>query len=645
MRQDQFLTVVGREEARRRFDEALRPAPVGIETVPLGEAHGRVLARALAAPIDVPPFDRSTVDGFAVRAADVATASETAPVRLAPTGDVVACGVAPTRAVDPGTATTIATGGPMPRGADAVVMVEQTEPDGAGGVLVRRPVASGQNMAFAGSDLAQGETVLRRGKVIGAPEIGLMAACGTGTVEVFRRPIVAVISTGDELVPPGGRLGPAAIYDTNGPIVAAAVAENGCVPLVFPIVPDDEARLRAALTEAHARADFVILSGGTSKGTGDLTARLVAGVGAPGIVVHGVAVKPGKPLCLAVADGKGLAVLPGFPTSAMFTFHEFIVPVLRRLAGLAPRREGRVEATVPVRVPSEIGRTDYVMVGLGTGADDGLVAHPVFKGSGAISAFAQADGFVAIEALADHLAAGSVAEVTLFSPEVRAPDLVIAGSHCVGLEPVVDAVIAEGFDARILALGSTGGLAAARRGECDVAPIHLLDAASGIYNQAFLDESLELVPGWRRLQGVVFRPGDRRFEGRTAAEAVAAIAEDPTALMVNRNTGAGTRLLLDGLLGGRRPDGWTNQAKSHNAVAAAVAHGRADWGMAIATVAKAYGLGFLPFADEHYDFAVVRARRDRPAVAAFLLALASAPVRERLAALGFAVARGESGSP
>jgi putative molybdopterin biosynthesis protein len=637
MRQDQFLKVVGRDEARRRFDEALRPAPLGVETVPLAESLGRVVAAPVVAPIDVPPFDRSVVDGFAVRAADLAAASDVAPIRLAPTGDVVRCGRAPSRPVGPGQATVIATGGPMPRGADAVVMVEHTEIADDGAVLVRRAAASGANMAFAGSDLARGETVLRRGVTIGASEIGLMAACGVGSVEVFRRPSVAVVSTGDELVPPGGSLPPAGIFDTNGPIVAAAIAENGCTPLIFPIVPDDEEKLAAVLAEARAQADFVVLSGGTSKGAGDLTSRLVGRLGAPGIVVHGVAVKPGKPLCLAVADGKGVVVLPGFPTSAMFTFHEFVVPVLRRLAGLPPRSEGRIRARVPIRVPSEVGRTDYVMVGLG-GDDDGrLVAHPVFKGSGAISAFAQADGFFGIEALADHLPGGSEVEVTLFSPDARAPDLVIAGSHCIGLDPVVDEVIAAGFSVRILALGSTGGLAAARRGECDLAPIHLLEAETGVWNAPFLDGTLDLVKGWRRLQGIVFRPGDPRFDGLDARTAVERAVADPSVVMVNRNAGAGTRILLDGLLGGRRPEGWTNQPKSHNAVAAAVAQGRADWGMAIESVATAYGLGFLPFADEHYDFAVVRRRADHPAVAAFLSALHRPRVEERLRAVGFRV--------
>lgn len=635
MRQDQFLTVLSRDEALARFEAALAARPVGVETVALADSLGRVVAEAIAPAIDVPPFDRSTVDGFAVRAADVAAASEAAPVELRPTGETVACGIAPTLAVAVGTATTIATGGPMPRGADAVVMVEHTEPTADGRIRIRRPVAPGQNLAFAGTDLARGEVLLRRGAVIGSREIGLMAACGIGAVAVFRRPRVAVISTGDELVPPGEPLRPAAIYDSNGPIVAAAVAENGGLPVPFGAIPDDEAKLRAALTEALAGCDAVILSGGTSKGAGDVTARLVAELGRPGIVAHGVALKPGKPLCLAVADGKPVVVLPGFPTSAMFTFHEFVVPSLRRLAGLPDRRVDTLEATVPVRVPSDLGRTEYVMVALADGPDGAPVAHPVFKGSGSISAFAQADGFVAVDALADHLAPGTRAAVTLFSPDPKLPDLVVAGSHCLGLEPVLDRVADAGFAARTLALGSLGGVQAAARGECDLAPLHLFHAETATWNRPFLADGLDLVEGWRRRQGLVFRRGDPRFEGRSLDEAVAAALADPDCLMVGRNPGAGTRILLDRLLAGRRPDGYWNQPRSHAAVATAVAGGRADWGLAIDAAARPLGLGFLPVADEHYDFAVVRARRERPAVAAFLAALASEPVRDRLRALGF----------
>jgi putative molybdopterin biosynthesis protein len=222
----------------------------------------------------------------------------------------------------------------------------------------------------------------------------------------------------------------------------------------------------------------------------------------------------------------------------------------------------------------------------------------------------------------------------LFAPSLRVPDVTIAGSHCTGLDALVSRLRERGFQARILALGSLGGLAALKRGECDLAPIHLLHE-DGRYNRGYLSEGLELVEGWRRLQGVVFRPGDARFEGRVAQDAVAAAVADPDCVMVNRNPGAGTRILLDGLLAGARPDGWWNQPKSHNAVAAAVAQGRADWGLAIAPVAQAYGLGFLPLRDEHYDFAVASAGKARPAVAAFLDILHDHALHEDLSALGF----------
>jgi len=378
----------------------------------------------------------------------------------------------------------------------------------------------------------------------------------------------------------------------------------------------------------------VILSGGTSKGAGDLTHRLVARLGEPGIVAHGVALKPGKPLCLAVCDGKPVVVLPGFPTSAMFTFHDMIAPVLRQMAGLPARTDAQVSARVPVRVASELGRTEFVMVSL-VEQDGHMKAYPSAKGSGSVTAFAQADGFFAIDALADHCDAGSEVVVTLFSPHVRKPDCVIMGSHCTGLDAVVGRLASRGFSARLMALGSLGGLAAARRGECDLAPMHLLDPASGTYNRPYLTEGLELVPGWRRMQGIVHRQDDPRFKDKSVGEIAAFVATDPGCLMVNRNQGAGTRMLIDRLLQGRRPEGYWNQPKSHNAVAAAIAQGRADWGVAIAPVAEAYGLGFQPLSEEHYDFALVASRRTKPAIAAFLTLLQEPETHILLRELGF----------
>ncbi len=347
------------------------------------------------------------------------------------------------------------------------------------------------------------------------------------------------------------------------------------------MVADDEVLLGEAITAAFREHDAIILSGGTSKGAGDLTYKIVGGLGSPGIVAHGVALKLGKPLCLAVADGKPVVVLPGFPTSAMFIFHDIVAPV-------------------PVRVPSELGRTEFVMVALAQDAD-GYVAHPIGKGSGAVTAFSQADGFLTIDALNDALTQGTRKTVQLFGAQVNSPDLVIMGSPCTGLNAIVSGVTANGLSARVLALG---GLGALKRGECDIAPIHLMDPDSGVYDTLFLSGSMVLIPGWRRMQGFVFRKGDARFDGKTLDEAVAAALADPDCIVVNRNQGAGTRTLINQLLKGGRPQGYWNQPRSHNAVTASIAQARADWGIAIRPVAEALGLGFIPLAEEHYDFAM-----------------------------------------
>ena len=665
MKQDQFLQVIDRDEAERRFHAVLDLRQLSTEEVPLADALNRVLARDVVSPHDVPSFDRSNVDGFAVRAADTFGASEDRPRSLRLSAEVLPTGVVPELPIGPGMATAIATGAMIPRGADAVVMVEHTECD-AGQVLVRRPVTPGANLTFAGTDIGRGETVLRRAELLTSRETGVLAALGVTTIAVVRRPRVAILSTGDEIIAPGQPMRPGLVFDSNATILADAVRECGGVPVPYGIVADDKEQLAARLADALA-CDVVLLSGGTSKGEGDLCYRVVAELGEPGIVAHGVALKPGKPLCLAAVriEGHGgvtredkeqesfsrtvpVAVLPGFPTSAIFTFHEFLAPVIRRLAGRSDEPLPLVRARLPMRVNSERGRTEYLLVGLVEGGAEPsplaphpsplpFVAYPMGKGSGSVTTFSRADGFVVIPRQQEYLEAETLVEVQLLGRRLRPADLVVIGSHCVGLDYLLGQVQEAGFHSKFLAVGSMGGLEAARRGECDMAGIHLLDARTNEYNRPFVTPGLVLLPGYRRLQGILFRRGDSRFEGRTVEEAIAQALADPHGVMVNRNRGSGTRLLIDRLLGDARPPGYAVEPRSHNAVAAAVQQGRADWGVAIATVARDADLGFLPLQEEHYDFVVPQSRLQRPAVLAFREILTKAQTRRVLVEMGFQV--------
>jgi len=433
-------------------------------------------------------------------------------------------------------------------------------------------------------------------------------------------------------VQPGEPMRPGLVYDSNGRILADAVRELGGLPLFLGAFRDDLDAVRRALARALRDCDLVLLSGGTSKGEGDLNARVVAELD-PGIVVHGVALKPGKPICLAASGRKPVVILPGFPTSAVFTFHEFVAPLVRGLAGQPPDARQRVEARLAQRTVSERGRLEYLLVGLSERPgerDDAsaLAAYPMGKGSGSVTAFSRADGFVRIGRNTEIVEADTPVEVTLIGRDRPVSDLVVIGSHCLGLDLIAAALSREGLRVKVMAVGSQGGLAAARRGECDVAPIHLLDPESGEYNAPFLGAGLRLLRGYTRVQGVATRADETRD--------LPALLADPKLRMVNRNRGSGTRILIDELLGTRRPAGYAYEPRSHFAVAAAVAQGRADWGVTIETVARRAGLRFQPLRPEHYDFAIPEDRWQRPGVKALVRMLdEGGTVRDELEAMGF----------
>src|SRR5215471_13285744 len=431
--QEQFLHVLDRDEAERRFRAAIDAAPRGIESVTLDAALGRVLA----------------VDGFAVVSDSTFGASEEVPHCLQLSEETIHTGVVPYTVIRSGAAVSIATGGMVPRGADAVVMVEHAEVRG-NELHVARAVTPGTGISFAGTDITAGETVLRLGHVLTSRDTGVLAAIGVGRIDVWRKPVVAILSTGDEIIAPGEPMQPAKVYDSNAQILADAVRELGGEPLRLGITGDNLTELRERLHRAIGSADIVLLSGGTSKGAGDLSYRAVAELRDPGIVAHGVALKPGKPICLAATRGRPVVVLPGFPTSAIFTFHEFIAPVIREQAGIASTNRTTVSARLAVKVNSEIGRTEYLLVGLvetPPPLDDAkasvsgvsLVAYPMGQGSGSVTTFSRADGFATIGRHEEIVEAGTPIDVQLLGRELQLADLIVIGSHCIGLDYLLGA--------------------------------------------------------------------------------------------------------------------------------------------------------------------------------------------------------------
>ncbi len=383
--------------------------------MPLREAYRRVLAVDIIAHEDLPEFDKSTVDGYAVRTADTAGASDGGPTQLAVVGEVQ-MGTPPAFGVGPGQAARIPTGGMLPSGADAVVMVEDTEARD-GGIRTRRRPAPGENVIRRAEDVRGGDVVLGRGARLRPQDLGLLAGIGIAEVEVFFRPRVAVLATGDEVIPPGRRPSIGQVRDINTYTLAALIEQEGGIPQVYGIIPDDRELLLRTLKEARRSADLVLVSGGSSVGVKDAVAWAINALGRPGVIVHGVSIKPGKPTILGVVDGTPVIGLPGHPVSGMVIFDVFVRDLLWGLAGRTPpRRFGRVvRARLQRRIPSAGGREDHVRVLLEE-RDGEVWAVPQLGKSGIITTMTRADGLVVVPLGQDGVAEGAVVEVELFEP-------------------------------------------------------------------------------------------------------------------------------------------------------------------------------------------------------------------------------------
>jgi molybdopterin molybdotransferase len=391
------------EEAKKVVANNIKPI-TRVETVNIDDALGRVLAEDVVAGLSIPPFDRAAMDGYAVKARDTFNAGQLHPKILRLVGEVHA-GETPTRKVGAGECLQIATGAMMPKGADAVVMVEDTEAEGSR-VKIFKSVYPGANVAQKGEDIKEGATVLKESSVLDAGKIGVLASQGITQVKVYEKPKVAVLPSGEEVVPLGKKLKRGQVYDINSHTIASVVKANGGIPVVFGVVGDKAEEIRAAITEA-LKNDLVVISGGSSVGERDLLVSVIQDWGQ--VLFHGIQVKPGKPTIFALIEGQPLMGMPGYPTSCLINSYLFLLPAVRKMAHLPPRTGETVTARLARRVPGSVGRRQFLTVKI-----EGGEAMPVFKESGAITSIAEADGYIEIAENIDLLEKGETVTVTLF---------------------------------------------------------------------------------------------------------------------------------------------------------------------------------------------------------------------------------------
>lgn len=632
-----FHKLASIDEVESIIEKYITLKPLGIEEVYLDDALGRVLAEDVFSPIDHPPFDRSEMDGYAVGSTDLEGVDDLHPRNLKIIGRIEP-GEHPRIEVKPGTAVEIATGAMIPRGADSVVMVEYTKKIN-NEVIVYRSTVPGENIAFTASDISIGDLVLQEGTLLGPSEIGLLAGLGIKKIKVYYRPKTAVFSTGSEIVEPGEELVPGKVYDVNGYLVTNTLRELGIDARFLGKLPDKYDVIKESIQDTLKWADIVITSGGTSAGLSDLIYRVFNELGSPGIIVHGLKLKPGKPTVIAIANKKLLIGLPGFPLSCFMVLHKIIKPILAKLAGIKLSPTSRVKARIPFRIKKPLGKTWLLPVAL-VSTEKGYTAYPVSMKSGSISPLVLSDGYLVLPENKDLVIEGSEEIVELFMDISNIPRLNIIGSNDILLYKYI---ATTGFKhyTRVIATGSIGGWLAVKRGEADIAPTHLLDEETGKYNTPYLEKlgvkkKAIIIRGYDRRIGIIVAKGNPK--GIKSIEDFI----KPGIRIVNRTKGSGTRTFLDIKLKNiarrkgldfneitKRIDGYTYELKTHTAVAAAIAQGRADAGIGIEAAARLYGLDFIPVSWEEYDFLIPVNRLKKKEVATFIKKLKSG-ILERL---------------
>ncbi len=597
------------------------PERVAAVTVSLDAAVGRVTAAPVWATRSSPPYDAAAMDGIAVLAVDTLGASETTPAVLAAAAyDVVD------------------TGDALPAGRDAVVMREHVHYSGDGGVELRGAAVPYQHVRTIGEDVSAAELLLPEGHRLRPVDVAAAAAAGAIELTVRRRPRVAILPTGDEVREIGAATAPGEVLDTNSLMLGAQAREAGCEVERLPIEPDDPDRLVEVVRATAERCDLLIVGAGSSAGRDDYTAAVIERAGV--LAVHGVAVRPGHPVVLGAVEGTPVLGAPGYPVSAALTFEIFAAPLLAALEGAPPPERPRARARLARKLNSVMGMDDWVRVRLGRVRGD-IVATPLPRGAGVLTSLVRADGLLIVPAALEGHHAGEQVEVALLRPLGEVERTIVAlGSHDLVLDLAASELRAA--DPRVTLassnVGSLGGLIALRDGLCHLAGSHLLDPASGEYTLPYVDRVLAgrdvaVVRLVHREQGLIVAPGNPL--GLAGVEDVAGAG----ARYVNRQRGAGTRVLLDHELATRGLDpaalpGYEREEHTHLAVAAAVAAGRADCGLGVLAAARAFGLDFVGVREEPYDLVLDAITVEDPVLAPLWALLEEPRFRSAIEALG-----------
>jgi len=624
MKRNLYLKTKPVEEALADYMKALEKAGIlqpRTEWIDTYDALGRQTAGPVFAKCCSPLFNASAMDGIAVRAALTKGASESHPLTLKLGKDY--------KIVD--------TGDPIKSPFDAVIMAEDVVEIDEETVQIRDSVPGWNHVRSIGEDIVAGEMILQTGHVIRPVDLGVLLASGNLQVEVTAKPQVAILPTGTEIIPPQAEPKEGDIIDSNSGMFAGQVSEAGGVPHRLPIVEDDYEKIKQTVLNALKSHDMVIINAGSSAGTEDYTVHILREIGE--VVVHGVAMKPGKPVILAMAEGKPVIGLPGYPVSAYLAFENFAKPVLQRLGGKAEDTgASRAEAIISRRMVSSLKHREYVRVKVGK-VGDRLVAAPLARGAGAAMSLVRADGFCIIPQNSEGYEAGEKVEVQLYKDLSEIEHTVVAiGSHDMILDLISDRMASHYHNMFLSSthVGSMSGLMALQRGETTIAPTHLLNETDGRYNEAVLKQlfgsgRVALIKGVERIQGIMVKKGNPLN--------IRGIEDLPAVRYVNRQRGAGTRVLLDYKLkqAGIRPediDGYDKEAATHMAVAALVASDEIDAGMGIKSAADAMGLDFIEVGVEEYDFAILKENLELPQVKAFLEILQSEDFHLQLEKLG-----------